>query len=138
MSHYLHMFFSDVRHKLSNTTRARGRVNAMAAPSNIRQISGTVPGLLDPTQPERLLRLPGSKLHFAAFDPLAATVRRDVAGLPKLSIKEELCRARRIVIETSPGEDSFWRYVPNARLEDGVEDEGEWPRAINICGYVHS
>jgi hypothetical protein len=109
----------------------------MAAFSNIRQISGTVPGILDPTQPERLLRLPGSRLHFAAFNPLAATARRDVPDLRKLSIKEELCRPRRIVIETSPG-NSLWRYVPNARLEDDVEDEGEWPRAINICGCVPS
>lgn len=100
----------------------------MAAPSSIRQISGTLPGILDSTQPERLLRLPGSRLHFAAFNPLAATAQRDVA--------EELCRPRRIVIETSPGGNSLWRYVPNARLEDGVEDEGEWPRAINICGCV--
>jgi hypothetical protein len=106
----------------------------MAVPSNIRQISGTVPGLLDPTQPERLLRLPGSRLHFAAFDPFTATARRNVGDLRRLSIKEELCRLKRIVIETSPGGDSFWRYVPNARLEDGVEDEGEWPQAINICG----
>lgn len=110
----------------------------MAAFSNIRQISGTVPGILDSSQPERLLRLPGSRLHFAAFNPLAATARRDVADLRKLSIKEELCRPRRIVIETSPGRDSLWRYVPNALLEDGVEDEGEWPRAINICGCVPS
>ncbi|KAF8625411.1 hypothetical protein AX15_005375 [Amanita polypyramis BW_CC] len=108
----------------------------MADSSSIRESSGPVPGLLDPTQPERLLRLPGSRLQFAAFDPLTATARQDHAGLRKLSIKEELCRPRRIIVEIAPSGDSFWRYVPNAHLEDGVEDEGMWPRAINICGEV--
>ena len=110
----------------------------MAGPSNIREVRGPIPGLLDPTQPERLLRLPGSRLQFAAFDPLTATARQDLADLHKLSIKEEFCRPKRIVVETTPSRDSFWRYVPKARLEDGVEDEGEWPRVIDICGYVYN
>ncbi|KAK2463277.1 hypothetical protein APHAL10511_004932 [Amanita phalloides] len=104
--------------------------------ASTRQISGSVPGILDPTQPERLLRLPGSTLHFAAFDPLAATARQDIADIRRLSVKDNSCRQRRIVIETAPSGDSFWRYVPNARLDDGVGDEGTWPRAINICGEV--
>ncbi|KAF8629663.1 hypothetical protein AX17_005602 [Amanita inopinata Kibby_2008] len=105
----------------------------MAGPSTLRHINGSVPGLLDPTQPERLLRLPGSKLLFAAFDPLTAT---DVTGPGKHSINEEFCRPKRIVVEIMPNGDSHWRFVPNARREDGVPDEGEWPRPVGICGEV--
>ncbi|KIL66189.1 hypothetical protein M378DRAFT_75405 [Amanita muscaria Koide BX008] len=106
----------------------------MAGPSNTRRISGSVPGLLDPSQPERLFRLPGSRLQFASFDPLAATAQRDVTGFRKFSTDGKSCRPKRIVIEITPSGDSFWRYVPNARLDDGVEDEGEWPRQVEICG----
>ena len=109
----------------------------MAAPSTIRRISGSVPGLLDPTQSDRLLRMPGSRLHFAAFDPLTATARQCVTtGFRKLSIGRDSCRPKRIVVEITPSGDSFWRYVPNALLEEGAEDEGDWPRAVDICGYV--
>jgi hypothetical protein len=98
------------------------------------KLTGSVPGLLDSTQPARLLRLPGSKLSFATFDPHAASGSQDVPNLCTLSLNEELYRPKRIVIETLPSGESFWRFVPKARLEEGISDEGKWPRIIEICG----
>ncbi|KAG9316378.1 hypothetical protein JVU11DRAFT_2411 [Chiua virens] len=40
--------------------------------SNMRTLLGSQPGLLDPSQPPRLLRSPDSKLSFASFDPKTA------------------------------------------------------------------
>ena len=106
-------------------------------PSNVasRSISGSQPGLLDPSQTARLLRLPGTILSFAAFHPRAASSEIHI-DVDKLSLNEELYRPKRVVIETLPDGDSFWRFVPRARRGIGVEDEGAWPRVINICGYV--
>ncbi|KAJ7647326.1 hypothetical protein FB45DRAFT_998488 [Roridomyces roridus] len=97
-------------------------------------ISGTVPGLLDKQQSQRLLRRPSSTLSFASFDPRTALGDHgwDLRGL---SLNEELYRPKRVVIETTcGGEASTWRFVPKARLEEGVVDEGQWPRVIEICG----
>jgi hypothetical protein len=99
-----------------------------------RKISGSVPGLLDPAQPERLLRMPDSRLSFAAFDPRAASGLQEIPDLRKLSLNEELYRPKRVVIETTPSGESFWRFVPKARREEGVLDEGKWPRVVEICG----
>ncbi|KAG2131994.1 uncharacterized protein EDB93DRAFT_1177323 [Suillus bovinus] len=102
-----------------------------------RTIRGTEPGLLDPTQPSRLLRAPDSTLSFASFDPRTALSGEDIPDLRKLSIGEDLPPPKRIVIETTPKGTSFWRFVPKARLDKGVRDEGFWPRVIEICGeYV--
>ncbi|KAH9949571.1 hypothetical protein B0H21DRAFT_727465 [Amylocystis lapponica] len=99
-----------------------------------RSIQGSRPGLLDPTQPERLLRVPGSTLLFAFFHPLTATSGHDVPNVRKLSTHEELYRPKRVVIETPPNGGSFWRFVPRAQWAQGVENEGAWPRVIEICG----
>ncbi|KAF9474220.1 hypothetical protein BDN70DRAFT_936821 [Pholiota conissans] len=98
------------------------------------RISGSEPGALDPTQPDRLLRTSKSTLSFASFDPYIASAN-DV-NLAKLSINEEPCRPKRIVIETVIGHGSFWRWVPSARKMEDVEDEGTFPRVINICGSL--
>lgn len=103
-------------------------------PSTHTKISGSIPGQLDPTQPSRLLRQPRSTLSFAAFDPRAASAQQDVPDFRKLSIQDELYRPKRIVVETAPSGASFWRFVPNARREEGVCDEGQWPRVVVICG----
>ncbi|OAX41057.1 hypothetical protein K503DRAFT_854905 [Rhizopogon vinicolor AM-OR11-026] len=106
-----------------------------AGPSRVpRAIRGTEPGLIDPTQPSRVLRSPNSKLSFASFDPRTALAGEDVPDLRKLSIGEDLPPPKRIVIETTPKGTSFWRFVPKARLEEGVRDEGFWPRVVEICG----
>ncbi|KAA1472913.1 hypothetical protein DENSPDRAFT_839305 [Dentipellis sp. KUC8613] len=98
-------------------------------------ITGTQPGLLDPSQPARILRLPGAKLSFASFDPRTALPRPPDPN--NLSINEEGCRPVRVVIETFPNGHHYWRYVPRARqegvVEDGVED-GVWPRIIDLLG----
>ncbi|TFK44702.1 hypothetical protein BDQ12DRAFT_717858 [Crucibulum laeve] len=99
----------------------------------IRRISGSNPGALDSTQPARLLRVPGARLSFSAFDPQVATVH-GVPDLNKLSLNEELYRPKRIVIETTPAGESFWRFVPSARKAEGVAGEGKWPRVVDICG----
>ncbi|KAG1808170.1 uncharacterized protein BJ212DRAFT_1485119 [Suillus subaureus] len=99
-----------------------------------RTIRGTQPGLLDPTQPSRLLRAPDSRLSFASFDPRTALAGEDIPDLHKLSIGEDLPPPKRIVIETTPKGTSFWRFVPKARLDGGVRDEGFWPRVVEICG----
>ncbi|THH17869.1 hypothetical protein EW146_g3025 [Bondarzewia mesenterica] len=100
-----------------------------------RSISGLEPGVLDPSQPTRLLRLSGAKLSFASFDPrVASSVSSlDINGL---SLKEELYRAKRVVIETLSDGRSYWRFVPRARKAPDVEDEGTWPRIVSICGEL--
>ncbi|TFY80984.1 hypothetical protein EWM64_g3023 [Hericium alpestre] len=97
-----------------------------------RYLDGATPGLLDPSQPSRVLRLPGSKLSFASFDPRAASAA--APEIDKLSLNGELYRPKRIVIETLPNGRNYWRFVPRARWGEGVRDEGEWPREISICG----
>lgn len=99
-----------------------------------RSIAGTTPGLIDSSQTSRLVRVPGSTLIFASFDPKTASAAPYVPELPKLSLDEELCRPKRIVAETAPNGDSSWRFVPKARWEDDVVDEGAWPRVVDICG----
>ena len=96
-------------------------------------IYGSVPGVIDPSQPARLLSDPNSKLSFASFHPRTASSHQDPR---KLSTREELCSSRRIVIETLPSGESFWRWVPRAKGVENVEDEGQWPRVVEICGYV--
>lgn len=97
-------------------------------------ITGTVPGVLDRTQPERLLRQSGSKLSFASFDPRTATSQKDVPDLRKLSLNEELYKPKRVVVETTPAGECFWRFVPSARRAEGVPDEGKWPMPVELCG----
>lgn len=104
------------------------------APS--KSISGPTPGLLDPTQTARLTRTPGARLSFAFFDPhtASAATARDAPDLRKLSLSEELYRPKRVVIETAASGGSFWRFVPRARRAEDVQDEGVWPRVVEICG----
>ena len=100
-----------------------------AGPSQILKISGSVVGILDPTQATRLLSSPGSRLAFATFHPEAASV-----ASRKLSTQDELCSQKRGVIETLPSGENFWRWVPRAKGVDSLGGEGSWPRVINICG----
>ncbi|KAF9012323.1 hypothetical protein BDQ17DRAFT_1537204 [Cyathus striatus] len=112
------------------------RPTAQMAPGpSIPRISGSAPGALDSTQMERLLRVPGARLTFAVFDPRVA-IAQDMPDMRKLSIKEELYRPKRVVIETFPTGESFWRFVPSARKAEGVVDEGTWPRHIELCGQI--
>jgi hypothetical protein len=104
-------------------------------PSNIRVIIGSQPGVLDPTQPSRLLRSHGAQLSFAAFDPLTAYAE-DAADHTRTRLNTELYRPKRVVIETVPSGECTWRFVPSAKRENGVPDEGVWPRVVNICGLV--
>ena len=105
-----------------------------------RSIGGATPGILDPSQPTRLLRLPTSTLSFASFDPHTAYVdgTKGFPNVGQLSPDEqnEHYRPKRIVIETTPNGERFWRFVPRARKVDsvGMQDEGIWPRVIEICG----
>ncbi|KIK99312.1 hypothetical protein PAXRUDRAFT_132332 [Paxillus rubicundulus Ve08.2h10] len=100
-------------------------------PIKLRTLRGTQPGLLDPSQPSRLLRFPDSKLFFSSFDPKTALV--DFPDNRKRTT-ENLTPPKRIVIETTSKGASFWRFVPRARLEEGAQDEGVWPRVVDICG----
>lgn len=104
-----------------------------AGPSVIH-IAGTEPGVLDKTQRGRLFRHPNSTFSFANFDPYVANPRDPATDLSRLSLHEERCRPKRIVIENVPGHGSFWRWVPGARKQEGVEDEGSFPRLIELCG----
>lgn len=104
------------------------------APSpTIGALSGPIPGLLDPTQPSRLLRTPDVTLSFAAFDPYVAQ-SGTVPKFDRLSLGDNGCRPKRIVIETIPGQGSLWRWVPGALKKEGVQDEGMFPRIIKIQG----
>jgi len=109
-------------------------ISSMAGPSKLTSISGTIPGAIDPSQPARLLRLSNSRLLFARFDPLTATAANDTPNVRNMSIDDTQYRPKRIVLEITPTGESFWRFVPKARLEEGVIDEGAWPRIIEICG----
>ncbi|KAG7449522.1 uncharacterized protein BT62DRAFT_928240 [Guyanagaster necrorhizus] len=101
-----------------------------------RSLSGCRPGLLDPSQPQRLLRYSTSQISFASFNPRTATAQADLPDFRKLSLQEELYNAKRVVIETSASGESFWRFVPRAHLDEGVLDEGTWPRLVNLCGEL--
>ncbi|KAJ7045527.1 hypothetical protein C8F04DRAFT_940014 [Mycena alexandri] len=100
-----------------------------------RRISGSIPGVLDPQQPLRLLRRPSSTLSFATFDPRVASADH-AWDMRSLSLNEELYRPKRVVIETTCAGESSWRFVPKARCDEGVRDEGQWPRVIEICGQL--
>ncbi|KAI0675338.1 hypothetical protein C8Q78DRAFT_538315 [Trametes maxima] len=98
-----------------------------------RSLQGSRPGLLDHSQPERLLRVQGSTLSFAVFDPLCASA---TAGHKRSRYDPDPARPKRIVIEIPPGGrgQCRWRFVPRARRAPGVEDEGVWPRRVLLCG----
>lgn len=97
------------------------------------QLRGSIPGLLDATQPSRLLRDPASKLYFASFDPFTARQDDGTHGLRNLSLTEQLYRPKRVVVEITPT-GSFWRFVPRATRDDGLRNEEHWPRLVDICG----
>ncbi|KAJ6499905.1 hypothetical protein C8R47DRAFT_970689 [Mycena vitilis] len=99
------------------------------------RISGTTPGVLDSTQPHRILRRPSSTLSFASFDPRVASADHGW-DMRSLSLNEELYRPKRVVIETTCSGESSWRFVPRARWDEGVVDEGSWPRVIDLCGQL--
>ncbi|EKM54472.1 uncharacterized protein PHACADRAFT_196902 [Phanerochaete carnosa HHB-10118-sp] len=95
-------------------------------------IVGLPVGALDPAQPARLLSSPGSKLSFATFHPLTAS-----CGLQRAQLRgDELCSKKRVVIETLPAGESFWRWIPRAKGMENADDEGEWPRVVDICGQL--
>ncbi|KAF8493634.1 hypothetical protein JB92DRAFT_2796827 [Gautieria morchelliformis] len=112
-------------------------------------LSGTAPGLVDPSQPSRLLRTPSSCLFFAEFDPLTARAN----GLPNLSSlhidatkspgrdePSNIARSngKRIVIETDPeGGSCTWRFVPRAKVDaELLGEEGPFPRLVELCGRI--
>ena len=98
------------------------------------RLDGSEPGLLDNTQPSRLLRDPASKLYFASFDPFTAHQDDGAADrLRNLSLNEQLYRPKRVVVEITPT-GSFWRFVPRVTKDDGLKNEEHWPRLTDICG----
>ncbi len=99
-----------------------------------RILLGSTPGLLDATQPERILRHPGSILSFANFNPLTATGRVDIPSGPPPQTFHPPTTSGWIVVETIPGGGIHWRAVPEADFAPGVNDEGVWPRLVSICG----
>lgn len=103
-------------------------------PSSLRVLGGNTPGVVDAEQPARLLRAPGARLAFASFHPHTASGEQAAPDLSKLSLNEELYRPKRVVVETLSDGTSFWRFVPKAKWEHGVVDEGSWPRVISLCG----
>jgi hypothetical protein len=105
-------------------------------PQSVRQLNGTCPGVLDPTQPSRILQTQASVLSFASYEPRTASSEQipDFGNLSLDADPSERCRQKRIVIETIPDKGIFWRFVPNAIREQYVEDEGTFPRLIKICG----
>ncbi|KAJ4002039.1 hypothetical protein F5050DRAFT_1802617 [Lentinula boryana] len=108
-----------------------------AGPSSPRKLTGSTPGVLDSTQPDRLLTFSKSSLSFASFNPRTATSSHSTPDARKLSLNEELYNPKRVVIERSPTGESFWRFVPKARTDEGVIDEGDWPRVVDVCGTFY-
>jgi hypothetical protein len=76
-------------------------VNSQPGFSSIRVIIGSKPGVLDPTQPSRLLRFHGAQLSFAVFDPFTAYAE-DAANHTRTRLNTELYHPKRVVIETAP------------------------------------
>ena len=105
----------------------------MSASNLPQQLRGSVPGVLDDTQPSRLLRDPASKLYFASFDPFTARQDDGADRLRNLSLNEQLYRPKRVVIEMNPT-GSFWRFVPRVMKDDGLKNEEHWPRLVDVCG----
>jgi hypothetical protein len=101
---------------------------SMTAPSN--SLLGPHPGQVDQTQPSRVLRHLDARLLFASFHPLTASNVRPSHAHDGSS------KPKRIVIEMHPSGLSHWRFVPRARLADGVVDEGSWPRLVDFLGCV--
>jgi hypothetical protein len=91
-------------------------------------------GALDQSQLPRLLRSPKSTLLFATFDPRPDCAAINNSNGHVLPVDEQSYHGRRIVVETLPTGESFWKFVPGARLNDGAKGEGRWPRVIEICG----
>ncbi|KAL5507344.1 hypothetical protein ACEPAH_6800 [Sanghuangporus vaninii] len=84
-----------------------------------------------------VIRHPTASICFATYDAGTATGDRsenNAFGFQKLSLHQELYRRKRIVVESKENETSTWRFVPNARWEQGVDGEGEWPRVVEFCG----
>ncbi|KAJ3724490.1 hypothetical protein C8R42DRAFT_661941 [Lentinula raphanica] len=108
-----------------------------AGPSSPPKLTGSTPGVLDSTQPDRLLTFSNSTLSFASFNPRTATSSHLTSDARKLSLNEGSYNPKRVVIETSPTGERFWRFVPKARLDEGVVDEGDWPRVVDICGTLY-
>lgn len=100
----------------------------MTAQPHPRPLTGPHPGQLDQTQPLRVLRHPDASLSFAAFHPQAAS------NVPPYNPLDGSSNPKRIVVETHPGGFSHWRFVPRARLAEGVSDEGSWPRLVDVLG----
>ncbi|KAH9931122.1 uncharacterized protein BXZ73DRAFT_90200 [Epithele typhae] len=98
----------------------------------LRRLDGTAPGVLDRSQPQRILASSGATLSFASFDPFVASGPSSLSR--KRALDPDPARPRRIVIETPLRGQSKWRFVPRARYAQGVVDEGSWPRKVNICG----
>ncbi|KAG6880331.1 hypothetical protein C0992_011080 [Termitomyces sp. T32_za158] len=92
------------------------------------------PGVLDRNQSLRIRRHPESKISFASFDPHTATSNLVLPEFEQLSLKAELNRSTRVVIETLPSGVSTWRFVPKAQKAEGIPDEGIWPRVVEVFG----
>ncbi|KAL0578203.1 hypothetical protein V5O48_003778 [Marasmius crinis-equi] len=107
-------------------------LSGISLPPEIQMLSGTVPGLLDPSQKRRILRHPSSQIFFASFDP------RTAAPDYQTSIFDtDIHRRRRIVLEVICNHTLTWRFVPSASLDQAATNEGAWPRLVEICGKLY-
>ena len=97
-----------------------------------RILQWSVPGLLDSSQPSRILRHPDATLAFAMFDPLAATGQESPAPIYPCDVPPGY--PKRIVIETLPKMGTTWRFVESAARAPGMSGEGSWPRLAMVCG----
>jgi hypothetical protein len=79
----------------------------------------------------KLCKFPGSRLIFANYDPGSDV---HVSAFDRLSLQERANRSTRIAVEIPPNGACIWRFVPRANWEEGVRDEGIWPRQVNVCG----
>lgn len=102
-------------------------------------VAGTLPGVIDSSQRERLLKSPSTVLCFATFDALTANsgcTEGDQTESRNSTHRSSL-HSKRIVIETDVNTGiCTWRFVPRAPSFPGSEDEGTWPRLVQLCGYV--
>ncbi|KAJ7579272.1 hypothetical protein C8J56DRAFT_340929 [Mycena floridula] len=104
----------------------------LASTSQNFKLTGSSPGRLDPSQTHRLLRFPNSTLLFASFHPHAASSLHGI----DVNSTDSLYTAKRVVIEVTPTNENHWRFVPKALKDHGVENEGFWPRTIDLCGQI--
>lgn len=78
-------------------------------------------------------RHPGTFIVLSDFDPLPGD---PTDAFRKMNLNANVFRPKRLVSMWAPNGRVVSRFVSDAPREVGVQDEGFWPRKVNLCGYA--